>query len=154
MRRVFVLISSIALLSCDSDRVYEENKEFPKRYWALQDTAAFSFDVTATATYNLHCNVRNTLDYPFARIFVRYSLSDSTGKVLASDMVSTYLFDLKTGEPYGNSSLGDIYDHRILLKSNQALRPGRYDVKLQQLMRADTLKGVLAAGVRVERVKN
>jgi len=154
--RLFVvfMIIAVALGSCDTNRVFEENKDFEKRAWTVGDSVHFEFQISdAEAAYNLSCNIRNTMDYPYSRIFVNYTLEDSTHRVLATKLVSTYLFDGKTGEPKGNSGLGDIYDHRFVLLENRKFAAGKYFVSLQQYMRTDTLDGVLAAGVRVEKVE-
>jgi gliding motility-associated lipoprotein GldH len=142
------------LIGCDTNRVFEDNRDFKSRSWFVNDTVNFEFEITdASVPYNIQCNLRNTLDYPYSRIFVNYTLEDSTHHVLSTKLVSTYLFDAKTGEPGGNSGLGDIYDHRFNLLQNRTFTPGKYFVKLQQFMRVDTLQGVLAAGVRVEKVE-
>jgi gliding motility-associated lipoprotein GldH len=153
MRFAVVLILFAAMLSgCDTSRVFEDNKDFTKRAWTLTDTVVFAFDITdPSARYNLLCNVRNSLDYPYSRIFVNYTLEDSTHRVLATKLAGNYLFDVKTGEPQGNSGLGDIYDHRFPLLENREFTVGKYYVKLQQYMRTDTLHGILAAGIRVEK---
>jgi gliding motility-associated lipoprotein GldH len=155
MRSAIALIVFAVLLSgCDTARVFEDNKDFEKRGWAVADTVAFEFSVTdAAMPYNLLYNIRNSLDYPYSRIFVNYTLEDSTHNVLATKLVGNYLFDVKTGEPQGNSGLGDIYDHRFPLLENRPLPPGKYFVRLQQYMRTDTLHGILAAGIRLEKVE-
>ena len=147
-----ILLCVVLFAACDDTRVYENNKDFEKRAWAVNDTARFDFDVPeASGLYNIHCNLRNSVDYKWQRIFINFFLFDSTGQVLASKLVSNYLFEPRTGKPYGRSGLGDIYDHRFPLLTSYALKPGKYSVTLQQLMRTDTLGGILAAGVRVER---
>ena len=151
--RLILIVALIAatLTGCDDTRVFEQNKDFSRREWTSADTVAFEFTITdAVPSYNLQCDIRNTLDYPWSRIFVNYVLEDSTHKVMSSKLVGYYLFDVKTGEPQGDSGLGDIFDHRFPLLSNQKLAPGKYFVKLQQYMRTDTVPGILAAGVRVE----
>lgn len=148
-----LIILAVVVTGCDTNRVFEDNKDFAKRSWVVSDTASFEFEISdSTALYNIHCNVRNSVDYPYSRIFVNYSLEDSTHRTLATKLVSDYLFDVKTGEPKGSSGLGDIYDHRFPLLQNRKFKAGKYFVKLQQYMRTDTLQGVLAAGVRVEKV--
>ena len=152
---VLLIVVAVLLWSCDTSRVFEDNKDFSKRAWASSDTVAFEFNITDPAVhYNLLCNVRNSLDYPYSRIFVTYTLEDSMHRVLTTKLVGTYLFDAKTGEPHGNSGLGDIYDHRFSLLENQEFAAGKYFVKLEQYMRTDTLQGVLAAGVRVEKANS
>jgi gliding motility-associated lipoprotein GldH len=65
-----------------------------------------------------------------------------------------YLFDAKSGEPKGKSGIGDLYDHRFLLLQNyQFPRPGKYKIILEQFMRMETLPGIVAVGVRVDKVE-
>jgi len=154
MRFVLSLIC-IALIfsSCDHNRIYETNKDFADRTWKASDTAQFQFDIRDIGLkYNILYTVRNSLDYPYSRLFVTYHLQDSTGKELERKLISGYLFEEKTGRPTGTSGLGDIYDHRFSLISGYEFRQrGKYKVILQQYMRTDTLEGVLAVGVRVEK---
>lgn len=145
----------LGLNSCDSNRLYEDNVEFKNRAWRVIEEPRFEFAVADTAQrYNIYYNVRNSLDYPFARIFVTYHLYDSTGKELSKKLVYNDLFDEKTGQPCGESGLGDLYDHRFMLLGQYRFsHSGKYAVKLDQLMRQDTLTGVIAVGVRVEKVQ-
>jgi gliding motility-associated lipoprotein GldH len=70
---------------------------------------------------------------------------------LSKELVSVYLFDQKTGKPFGNSGIGDIYDHQFFLMKNYSFRKaGLYSMGLQQFMRQDTISGILAIGLRVE----
>lgn len=155
MRSFFFALTIIitVFISCDEQRVYEKNTDFDSRYWLVNEKPAFDFEIgDSLDTYNLYCNVRNSLDYPFARIFITYHLQDSTGMLLEKQMVGQLLFDEKTGEPFGESGLGDLYDHRILLKQNFKFpRTGKYTVSFEQFMRSDTLTGILAVGLRIER---
>jgi gliding motility-associated lipoprotein GldH len=148
----------IALIfsACDNDRIYETNKDFADRTWKINDTTQFEFVVKDLGLkYNILYTVRNSLDYPYSRLFVSYQLQDSTGKELEKKLVYNYLFDSKSGRPNGNSGLGDLYDHRFPLISGYEFRqPGRYKLKLQQYMRTDTLEGILAVGVRVEKTES
>ena len=152
MRFLLVIIFFVVLVGCDSSRVFEDNKDFSKKVWALNDTVSFEFQIQKEGLFNVQCDIRNTLDYPYSRIFVNYTLEDSTHKVLVTKLVANYLFDVKTGEPNGDSGIGDIYDHRFALESRK-FGAGKYFVKLQQYMRTDTLQGILAAGVRVEKIE-
>lgn len=146
-------IIALFFISCDDQRVYERNIDFDSRNWLITEKPELEFEITDTLqAYNLYGNVRNSLDYPFARIFVTYYLQDSTGALMEKDLVSGFLFDEKTGEPFGDSGLGDIYHHRIPLAINFRFPyAGRYRMVFEQYMRTDTLEGVLAVGLRVEK---
>jgi gliding motility-associated lipoprotein GldH len=152
--RFFALafLGSVFLVGCDTKRHYEQYVDFNKRYWLSSDTIQFEFTVSkAEPAYNLYCNIRNSSSYPYSRLFVQYTLLDSAGTALQKKLLSEYLFDAKTGKPFGRTGLGDLYDHRILLmKDYQFAKPGTYKVKLEQYMRMDTLPGIVAVGLRVE----
>jgi len=151
--RVIALLILVLLASCDNTRVYEKNYDFEDRYWLISDNPSFDFTVQETALpYSLYCNVRNSASYPYSRIFVTCTLKDSTGVELKKEMISDFLFDQKTGEPQGVSGLGDIYDQRLpFLKNFKFPYAGKYSVQFEQFMRVDSLQGVLAVGLRVEK---
>ena len=153
MRVGSVLVAAMVLLfSCDEQRVYENNTDLNERHWLVNEIPEFEFEVAdTTQAYNLYCNVRNSLEYPYANIFITYYLKDSSDVILKKDLVRQTLFNEKTGEPVGDSGLGDIYDHRIpLLSGYRFPYKGTYKVSFEQYMRRDTLSGVLAVGLRVE----
>jgi gliding motility-associated lipoprotein GldH len=158
IRIVSILIAGLAmylLVSCDSSRVYEDFKEFNSKAWYISDTASFDFQIAdTTRRYNLKFNIRNNLDYPYARLFVNYNLSGPDKNNLSGKMISGFLFDQKTGKPFGNSGLGDIYDNQFPLLDNfKFSKKGTYSMRFHQFMRMDTLPGILAAGLRVELVE-
>jgi gliding motility-associated lipoprotein GldH len=155
MRSFFgFMIITCLFFSCDDERVYENNFDFDSRQWLINDQPEFDFEITDTLPpYNLYCNVRNSVAYPYARLFVTYYLQDSAGLLLDKKMVSDLLFDEQTGKPEGTSGLGDIYDHRIPLKLKYRFgHSGKYKVRFEQYMRTDTLGGILAVGLRVEKL--
>jgi gliding motility-associated lipoprotein GldH len=151
----FFFTIAVLLSSCDSNRVYEDNIEFKARTWKIAEPAQLEFDITdTTKRYNLYMNVRNSLDYPYSRLFVNYSLMNEAGEELSKNMISEYLFNQKSGEPNGDSGIGDIYDHQFIFLQKQAFaKSGKYKVKFEQFMRQDTLQGILAVGLRVEKVE-
>lgn len=153
-RSLIVVGFVLALASCDSNRVYETNKDFDDGLWSVSDTAKFTFIIDdTTQAYNVLVNVRNTSDYETARLFMNYSLADSSGRILNKKLLEPFLFDRKTGEPFGESGIGDIFSHQLVTESAKRFPyRGQYRVLLNQAMRTDTLTNVLSVGVRVEGV--
>jgi gliding motility-associated lipoprotein GldH len=149
---LFVAIACIGLVACDKARVYEQNEDFENGYWLVTEKPEFDFLINRSIDkHTLYANIRNSVSYPYARIFYTYYLLDSTGAELEKKLISQFLFDGKTGKPFGSSGLGDIYDHQLeLLKDYQFKYPGKYTVRFEQFMRVDTLQGILALGLRVE----
>jgi gliding motility-associated lipoprotein GldH len=152
MKSAFCLmLLTLLVISCNSNRVYEDNVDFKDRTWKIAEPAKFDFQISdTTKKYNLLIDIRNSLDYPYARLFINYELKKDTTS-LSKDMVSFFLFDQKTGKPFGSSSIGDIYDHQFsILKNYHFKKTGSYQMNFQQFMRMDTIPGVLAVGLRVE----
>ncbi|HMV11032.1 MAG TPA: gliding motility lipoprotein GldH [Cyclobacteriaceae bacterium] len=152
MRILFFLLLIVFLSGCDRSRLYEKNHDFEERAWIVSDQPVFDFDITDTVkTYNLYCNIRNSVKYPYSRIFINYSLQDSTGTSVSKNLISAFLFEEKTGKPFGSSGLGDVYDQQVpVLKKFKFNKPGKYSMKFEQFMRTDTLAGIHAVGFRLE----
>jgi gliding motility-associated lipoprotein GldH len=148
----YAMACLLLLMGCDSSRVYETNVEFAEKNWKITDEVAIDFEIKdTTLSYNVYFNVRNSLEYPYARLFVNYTLIDPKGLQLQKKMLGNNLFDQKTGEPFGQSGIGDLFDHQfLLLKQYRFYKTGVYKLTFQQFMRKDTLEGVLAVGARVE----
>jgi gliding motility-associated lipoprotein GldH len=146
------LLAACLLLSCDNHHVYHAYQDLEKREWRVADKREFVFDISDhQKNYNLYFEVRNATDYPYSRLFVNYTLMDSTGKNLDQKLLQEYLFDAKTGQPFGRSGLGDLYDHQFLLKQNYKFPyRGSYKIKFEQFMRVDTLQGIVAVGLSIE----
>lgn len=153
--RIFFVVASLAMFlsACDDHRVFEKNHDFTERHWIATDQPEFEFEIAdSTARYNLYCNLRNSASYPWSRVFVRYTLRDSTRKILEGALTEHFLFDAKTGKPFGSSGIGDLYDHQFPILENHTFpHTGKFTVSFGQYMRMDTLKGILAVGLRVER---
>jgi gliding motility-associated lipoprotein GldH len=153
--RFFWIAMIIAILTtgCEDNRIYEQYTDFEEGYWLVSNKPEFEFVIDDSNTrYNLYSNVRNAVSYPWSRLFMTYYLQDSIGNVVHKSLTNDYLFEAKSGKPLGTSGLGDIYDHRLLLLKNyQFQKPGKYKIRFEQFMRTDTLQGILAVGLRVEK---
>lgn len=153
--RLFWIAIIIAILAtgCEDNRIYEQYTDFEEGYWVVTNKPEFEFVIDdSNAKYTIYGNVRNAVSYPWSRLFMTYYLQDSLGNVVHKSLTNDYLFEAKSGKPLGTSGLGDIYDHRLLLLTNyQFQKPGKYKVKFEQYMRTDTLQGILAVGLRVEK---
>lgn len=152
MRNSWSAVLLVVLFSCDAARVFEQQVDFESQAWMVNEVPQFEFEILDhTKDYNIYCTVRNSLEFPFSRLFVTYYLRDSLHNQLRSELVSAYLFDQKTGRPNGSSGLGDLFDHRIELVTHYHFdRPGKYAISLKQFNRKDTLQGVLAVGIKVD----
>lgn len=147
---MIMLASAILISACDSSRVYEKNVDFNEKMWLADSTQKFKFSLEEPKPVNIYLNVRNTNTYPYHNLYIKYSLTDSAGNEIQSDLINKNLFHEKTGEPYG-SGLGDIFSHQFLLIESLDLQDSlKYNITLTQFMRQDTLEGIVSTGVRIE----
>lgn len=146
---------AVVLWACGDNRVYEKVIDFDKQEWVVTDKPTFEFEIgDANSKYHVFSDVRNAVSYPYARFYFTYYLLDSGGVEIQKKLMGEYLFDAKSGKPSGRSGIGDLYDHRFLLLQNfQFPGPGKYKIVLEQFMRMETLPGIVAIGIRVERVE-
>lgn len=154
--KLILLFIACMAVSCGDGKIYQEFTDFDGRYWLASDTASFQFEVTdTTSRYNVYCNIRNSTHYPYSRLFVNFTLADTAGHKYHHALLQDFLFDPKTGEPFGETGLGDLYDHQFPVLTNYKFKgSGPYQVTLEQYMRTDTLQGVLSVGLGVEKVED
>jgi len=151
---LFTLLASIiALSSCDDSRFYEQNNSFEEKYWLMDSVQKFTVDITdKSIAYSIYLNIRNSSSYAFNNIYIDYSISNPDNKPLIKEMVNNTLFDPKTGKPLGQSGIGDVFDHQFKLQENYKFdNIGEHTIQLQQYMRKDTLMGIYAVGIRIEK---
>ena len=104
----------------------------------------------STKPYKLFFVIRHHNSYHYKNIWVDVAIQDPNGAKTAQSY-NLYLADENKG--WLGSGMGDIYDHRVLLTNTPfALKKGTYIISLHQSMREDPLQGVLAAGMRVEKM--
>ncbi len=153
MRLGIIFFLVVVLFACDSERVYEQNVNLKARYWRVDEPMVFDFNIEdQSQPYNIYYNVRNSLEYPYARLFIQYTLSDSVGTEIDKKLNAQFLFDQKTGKPFGQSGIGDVFDHQFLIIEKHVFKqPGKYQLKIEQYNRQDTLRGILAVGFRLEK---
>ncbi len=143
-------MAMLLLTACDPNRVYEQNTDFEKGSWTVDNAPVFEFKIEDTTQhYNVYFNVRYALSYEYYNLYLKHQLLGPDGKPLSSQLHELLLMDPKTGKPLGKGS-SDLYDLQALaLKDITFKQKGTYKLVLTQYMRRDPLPGILAVGVRV-----
>lgn len=149
----FLLI--ILFAGCDENRIFEQNIKFSERFWTIDETVVFDFNIdNINQNYNFYFNLRNSLLYPYQNIYLSYSLEDTLGNVYSTDLANIDLFNRKTGKPLGDG-LGDIFDHQYKVIDNYEFNnPGVYRFKIKQYMRMDTLPEIMSVGLKIDKSVN
>ncbi|AZQ61019.1 gliding motility lipoprotein GldH [Flammeovirga pectinis] len=162
-----LLLLGVAFLSfaCNSSIINEEYVDYEEGVWPADSVSSFTFEVEDAKPYNIYALIRNTTEYPFQNIYIKYSLTkvDSLQPdTLINDKMSDFqLFEVKTGEPFGHienstgfSSTGAVFVHPLLLRKKTSFpSKGTYKIDIKHYMRPDTLEGVIGVGYRLEHVE-
>lgn len=141
----------LAFVACDNKRYYEQDEMIGNdNTWYYQDAKEFKVDIEdSLQVFNFYINVRNTVDYDFANLYV-FILSKLPDGVLAQDTVEFQLADYK-GNWLGNGR-GEFRDNSFIIRKNMRFQhPGTYLFSLKQGMRQDSLKGIADIGIRIEK---
>ena len=155
MRRITLAMSFLILVqlsACDRNRIFEKNVKFENRNWPQERTVSFRFEIDdIRSTYDFYCNLRNSILYKYQNLYISYVLEDTLGNVYLQDLANIKLFQSKTGEPLGDG-MGDIFDHQYKVIENFSFKnPGIYQFNINHYMRPDSLREIMAVGLRIEK---
>jgi gliding motility-associated lipoprotein GldH len=148
-----LLVVFLALISCQSNVIYDEVISTDNGNWDKNESAHFVVNITDTVSlYKFYLSVHNTTDYRYSNLFVFLSTNFPNGNK-SRDTIEFVLAD-PSGKWIGKG-WGNVKESDILLRSNLKFPlAGEYDFHIQQAMREDTLKGINSVGLRLEKSEN
>jgi len=149
---LFLICTAILVSSCDSKRVFDDNKTLPDNIWDKTNKVSFAVNITDTVSaHNVYINVRNADGYPYGNLYLFIHTKFPSGQTF-TDTLECVLADAN-GKWLGDG-LGDIYDNQILFKRNVRFRQsGTYTFDLEQGMRLEKLPLIMDVGMRIEKIK-
>ncbi len=147
---IIALLLTFTLISCDSNRVYEEYKEIDDYLWHNENKLKFEFDIQdTTSLHNIFINVRHANVYPYSNLWLFINSSAPNG-LQNIDTVECVLAGPKGN--WAGDGLGDIWDIQLPWQYNTRFPiAGKYTVEFEQAMRTDILPGIMDIGLRVEK---
>jgi len=145
---LFVFLMAASFVSCDSNRVYEENFSVENNVWNMEDVKIFSFEINDTLSpLDLFINLRTTTDYPYSNLYI-FLYSEYPNGYTDKDTLEFIL-----AEPNGKwlgESTGTVIENQILISSGGRFpNKGKYTFKVQHAMREPDLAEVIDIGFRV-----
>lgn len=153
MKKLSVFILVLVLLQgCGTLDVYEKTKTFPAHEWKGSEkiTCEFAIEDTVSA-YHIYTVIRHEDAYRFNNIWLNVT-TVAPGDTARTQLVNVTLANNEKG--WLGTGMDDVFDHRVRITQQPVhLKKGTYTFTLQHAMREEPLQYVLAAGIRVEKVK-
>jgi gliding motility-associated lipoprotein GldH len=148
-----VLLVVLFFSSCDSKRIFEENKKIPGEGWSSSNVIKFDVEIAnLEMPTNFYINVRNADGYPYNNLFLFIKTTFPNGK-MSNDTLECVLAD-ENGKWLGKG-MGDIYDNQIPFKKNVRFPEiGKYTFEIQHGMRTDIIPLIIDMGLRIEKSEN
>ncbi len=136
------------MVSCDSNRIYEENFSVENNVWNKEDVKSFAFDITDTLSpLDLFVNIRTTTDYAYSNLYI-FLYSEYPNGYTDKDTLEFILAE-SDGKWLGESS-GTVVENQILIsRGGRFPNSGKYLFKIQHAMREPDLPEIIDIGFRV-----
>ena len=140
----------IGLVACNSSTTYNKWTDIEGLQWSKDSAYHFVFEIQDTnADYNIDFGIRHLNQYPYQNIWLLTDLQkrDSTSFV---DTIQYKIAD-EYGVWYGKHSAG-LYSFNARMYSKVKFSSlGQYIITLNHGMREQTLLGVSAIGIKIEK---
>jgi len=147
-------LCALLFVSCQNRVVFEQTFDIPNSAWQKNISANITMPAPPDTTadyYRLVINLRNTEDYAYRNIFFFITATAPDG----SSLCDTMQYELANERGKWLGKVGRYWvDHRLLYRSRIRFpQQGDYRFSIQHGMRADTLRGIGAIGLRLEKMK-
>jgi gliding motility-associated lipoprotein GldH len=145
------LVSLLLLVSCDSNKVYDEYVAINPEGWISTETIDFSVELNSTQgdLYDVLIALRNNNDYLYSNLFLFVEVENPMGETSIDTL--QYLVAEPNGSWVG-TGIGSIKHNLFKYKESQDLQTGIYKFKIRQGMRSHILLGLEDIGIRIESV--
>jgi len=149
----FVSILLVLFISsCEPIQLYEQTTIYPSHDWSSKQVNHYQFNITDTSSlYKIYFVIRHHNAYHYKNIWLQVN-TQSPKDTLVKQTLNLQLADDQKG--WLGVGMDDIFDQRIPINATPTkLKLGLYHFSMQHTMREDPLLGILATGLRVEKVR-
>lgn len=144
----------IMLEGCIKSNIYEKNYSMPSQKWAHKIKPSFDFNISDTsANYLVYFTIRHTDAYPYSNVWLNVHTT-----LPESSQTQTLRTEVPLAQEDGKwmgRTFNEICTQQLLLTKDGAVhfdKPGKYTIKLEQIMRQDPLPEIISVGLRLEKV--
>ncbi len=156
---LILFLTVFTIVSCDSERIYDEYITLPESSWNKSNAITFNFSVKDSINKkNLFINLRNNNDYNYSNLFLITQINFPDGQVII-DTLEYGMADV-TGKFLGEG-FSAIKENKLFYKENIVFPyTGEYTFKVKQAMRKngniegiEDLEGISQVGFRIEKTE-
>ena len=146
-------LTSLFLISCGKNFIYEKSFPIKNGEWAYVDTLDFNFEIQDTSKiYNLYLNIEHSTDYGFQNLYINIYTQFPTGERI-KELVSVELA-AKGGIWFGECD-SEKCRLEVPIQQNAFFnQAGNYAVTVEQYMRKNPLSGVGEIAFKIEDTGN
>lgn len=146
----FIAVVLFLFASCDTTKFFDQSVSIPNDKWPAGQEMVFKVEIEDTVSaYRFYINVRNSTSYRYSNIYF-FLTTEFPGGGMSRDTIECVLAD-KNGDWLGRGT-GRYRDNRIFIRENIRFpMKGTYNIRLNQAMREEELKGISEAGIRLEK---
>ena len=151
--KIYIYILLVLFItSCEPIQLYEQTTTYPTHEWSSKQVNNYQFNITdTTSLYKIYFVIRHHNAYHYKNIWLQVSTKSPADTAVAQTLNLQLADDQKGWLGVG---MDDIFDQRIPINAIPTkLKLGIYNFSLQHTMREDPLLGILATGLRVEKVR-
>ena len=152
MRNLLCILSLALLVSaCGKSYVYQEEQKIPNSIWTYQNVLKYQVPVQDTVErYGLYLAVNHAQSYPNQNIYCKINTTLPSGKT-QSQVISFNMYN-NAGKSNGVSSGSNNTVTSVLQERFHFTELGTYSISVEQFMRSDSLQGVNAVTLQLEKM--
>ena len=149
---ILYLFLVLFITSCEPIQLYEQTTTYPTHDWSSKQVNNYQFNITDTSSlYKIYFVIRHHNAYHYKNIWLQVN-TQSPKDTVVKQTLNLQLADDQKG--WLGVGMDDIFDQRIPINATPTkLKLGLYHFSMQHTMREDPLLGILATGLRVEKVR-
>lgn len=148
---ILYLFLVLFITSCEPIQLYEQTTIYPTHDWSSKQVNNYQFNITDTSSlYKIYFVIRHHNAYHYKNIWLQVN-TQSPSDTVVTQTLNLQLADDQKG--WLGVGMDDIFDQRIPMNATPTkLKLGLYHFSVHHTMREDPLLGILATGLRVEKV--
>jgi len=152
---LFIFLIFSILFSCQRKKSEIKIATINQEKWPANESLDFKF---RTEKENFQTDfiyqVQMNPEFAYENIWLNYCLQSPKGDTLICSTDNLFLFEPKTGKPYGQGCRERLFLDAYFLKNVILKDTGMYQISIRHYLRTDTLQGIQSIGIRMKESGN